>query len=133
MLTRKKIEFINHYIRTKNATESAKLSGYSVRTAYSQGQRLLRNVEVKGVLDKRFQEIDERLNIDEDNIRKHLLDEALHSKRASDRIRAWELLGKSINMFKDQQTQGVMININDTLEALRVKRVNDVSSSQSKG
>ena len=52
MLTNRKIQFIQYYIKTLNATESAKLSGYSVKTAYSQGGRLLKSVEVKKAIDE---------------------------------------------------------------------------------
>lgn len=38
--------FAESYAETGNATEAAKAAGYSHRTAYSQGQRLLKNVEV---------------------------------------------------------------------------------------
>ena len=38
--------FAENYAENGNATEAAKAAGYSHRTAYSQGQRLLKNVEV---------------------------------------------------------------------------------------
>ena len=38
--------FIGFYWETRNATEAAKKAGYSEKTAYSIGQRLLKNVEV---------------------------------------------------------------------------------------
>jgi len=39
--------FCESYAETGNATEAAKAAGYSPKTAYSQGQRLLKNVEVQ--------------------------------------------------------------------------------------
>jgi len=39
--------FCRAYIIDLNATKAAKKAGYSAKTAYSQGQRLLKNVEVK--------------------------------------------------------------------------------------
>lgn len=39
--------FLSDYIVTGNATASAIKAGYSKKTAYSQGQRLLKNVEIK--------------------------------------------------------------------------------------
>jgi phage terminase small subunit len=44
--------FVDHYNTCRNATESAKRAGYSERTAYSIGQRLLKHVEVKAAIAK---------------------------------------------------------------------------------
>ena len=49
--------FADYYIETANATESAKRAGYSEKTARSQGQRLLTNVDIK----IRIQEISDEL------------------------------------------------------------------------
>lgn len=49
--------FADYYLETSNATEAAKKAGYSEKTAYSQGQRLLKNVEVKCYIDERLEEI----------------------------------------------------------------------------
>ena len=49
--------FADYYLETSNATESAKKAGYSEKTAYSQGQRLLKNAEVKAYIDERLSQI----------------------------------------------------------------------------
>lgn len=46
-LTPKKILFCKWYVVTHNATQAAIKAGYSERTAGSQGQRLLKNVEIQ--------------------------------------------------------------------------------------
>ena len=46
-LTEKQERFCQDYIVDLNATQGAIRAGYSKRTAYSQGQRLLKNVEAK--------------------------------------------------------------------------------------
>lgn len=51
-LTERQKLFLIAYLRCFNATESAKLAGYSERTAYSQGKRLLKNVEIQKYLTK---------------------------------------------------------------------------------
>lgn len=48
--------FADYYIKTANATESAKRAGYSEKTAYSQGQRLLKNVEISAYISERMTE-----------------------------------------------------------------------------
>jgi hypothetical protein len=39
-LTLRRQKFVSEYVETGNATEAARLAGYSPRTAYSQGSRL---------------------------------------------------------------------------------------------
>lgn len=61
-LTLKKKKFADYYIETGNATEAAKKAGYSEKTAYSIGQRLLKDVEASAYIAKRQAELDkERL------------------------------------------------------------------------
>ncbi len=45
-MTPKQQRFAEEYVVDHNATQAAKRAGYSPKTAYSQGQRLLKNVEV---------------------------------------------------------------------------------------
>lgn len=51
-MTEKQKKFIMEYAKCANATESALKAGYSKKTAYSIGQRLLKNVEIKQELKK---------------------------------------------------------------------------------
>jgi phage terminase small subunit len=46
--------FAIEYLSSGNATEAAKRAGYSEKTAYSQGQRLLKNVEVKRIVREKL-------------------------------------------------------------------------------
>lgn len=43
--------FPGQYVETGNATQAARLAGYSPRTAYSQGSRLLTFVEVQQAIE----------------------------------------------------------------------------------
>ena len=52
-LTPKQKAFADYYIETGNATESAKRAGYSEKTAYSTGNRMLKNVEVSTYIAER--------------------------------------------------------------------------------
>lgn len=96
--------FAEYYAETGNATESAKRAGYSERTAYSQGQRLLKNVEIA----RRVQELsDKAANIRIASIvqAKAFLSDTMKDKeqKTSDRIRAAELLLKSGGAFVDRK------------------------------
>ena len=48
--------FVEEYLIDFNATQAALRAGYSPRTAYSIGPRLLKNVEVKAEFKRRFEE-----------------------------------------------------------------------------
>lgn len=47
MLSLKQQKFCEYYVELGNVTETAKRAGYSEKTAYSQGQRMLKNVEIQ--------------------------------------------------------------------------------------
>jgi len=51
-MTPKQKAFIRAYLVDPNATKAALEAGYSPKTAASQGQRLLKNVEIQTVIDK---------------------------------------------------------------------------------
>ena len=52
-LTQKQRIFCEEYIKTTNATKAAIAAGYSEKTAYSIGQRLLKDVEVAAYIRER--------------------------------------------------------------------------------
>src|SRR5690606_9707206 len=62
-LTAKQQLFVDDYLIHFNATKAAKTAGYSEKTAYSQGQRLLKNVEISAIVETRLKE--SRMNSDE--------------------------------------------------------------------
>lgn len=56
-LTNKRLAFIAEYPKDFNATKAAIRAGYSPKTAYSQGQRLLKNVEVQEAIRAKLDEL----------------------------------------------------------------------------
>lgn len=51
-LNEKQKAFCEHYAACLNATEAAKRAGYSEKTSYSIGQRLLKNVEIQNYIQQ---------------------------------------------------------------------------------
>ncbi|MGV2875335.1 terminase small subunit [Macrococcus capreoli] len=138
-LNDKQLRFAQEYIKTLNATESAKRAGYSPQTAYSTGHRMLKNVEVKKyiqnmkdkILDENILSAKEVLaglteiasgktKEERDNVvRKHAFKEDAKGNaisvyddevqitevtpKTSDRLKAYELLGKYHVLFTDKQ------------------------------
>lgn len=107
----KELKFAEEWLKTTNATQSAIKAGYSARTAYSAGNRLLKKVDVKQYIDERLAEMKENSIADTDEVMQFLsstmrgdipdqfgLDPALN-----DRLKAAELLGKRYKLFTDKQ------------------------------
>lgn len=59
-LTEKQKRFADEYIKSGNATESARLAGYSENYAKSQSAKMLVNVGVKSYIDKVLKELDSK-------------------------------------------------------------------------
>lgn len=107
----KELIFAEEWLKTTNATQSAIKAGYSARTAYSAGSRLLKKVDVKQYIDERLAEMKENSIADTDEVMQFLsstmrgdipdqfgLDPALN-----DRLKAAELIGKRYKLFTDKQ------------------------------
>lgn len=67
-LTPKQERFVAEYLLDLNATQAAIRAGYSERTAYSQGQRLLKNVEVQEAIAKGQQKTADKLEVTKERI-----------------------------------------------------------------
>lgn len=55
-LTSKQQLFLSEYLIDMNATQAAIKAGYSEASAYSQGQRLLKNVEIQAAIAQKLQD-----------------------------------------------------------------------------
>ena len=106
--------FADFYIESGNATKSAKKAGYSERSAYSQGQRLLKHAEVSAYIAEKLDEIGKNraANIEEvvmfyTNVMRGKvkdqfdLDPALMARlRAADSLMKRFMAIESVNRFK---------------------------------
>ena len=71
-LTPKQERFCEEYLIDLNATQAAIRAGYSEKTAYSAGQRLLRNVEIQNRIAELKAERSKRTEITQDRVVKEL-------------------------------------------------------------
>ena len=62
-LTLRRQKFVSEYVETGNATQAATLAGYSPRTAYSQGSRVVTFVEVQQAIETERQTLRVRVRI----------------------------------------------------------------------
>ena len=71
-LNDKQQRFCDEYLIDLNATQAAIRAGYSKKTAYSQGQRLLKHDEAKTYIEARMAEKEKELIADQDEVLKYL-------------------------------------------------------------
>lgn len=71
-LTPKQGRFVAEYLIDLNATQAAIRAGYSAKTASSQGERLLRNVEVSKALQAAQKAREQRTHITQDRVLQEL-------------------------------------------------------------
>ena len=94
-------QFALEYCRDFNGTQAAIRAGYSRRGAHVQGIRLLRNATISAAISKAMEERAERLELTTDDVLRKLMDEAENRDNSGRvRIRALELLGRHLGMFK---------------------------------
>ena len=94
-MTHRQELFIQEYIKTGNATISAISAGYSKKTAYSIGQRLLKNVEVEKAINNLSKNIAIN-NIMTAKERQEFLTSLIlnNDVKVSDKLKAVDLLNK---------------------------------------
>lgn len=135
-MTAKQKRFCNEYLIDCNATQAAIRAGYSAKTAYSVGQRMLKNVEVKKYIDEQFEKLKNDNIADTQEIMEYLTSvmrgeqkeqvplmyydkQILEEKSASikERLKAAELLGKRYGLFTDKlEVEGsAMVQIVDDI------------------
>ncbi|MDT2741974.1 terminase small subunit [Lactococcus garvieae] len=122
-LNQKQKRFCEEYVKLGNATQAAINAGYSKKTAYSQGQRLLKNVEVQEYIAELNEELkkdsiagaDEVLQFLTSVMREEQTEEVLRldgegvqvketiKVQPKDRIKAAELIGKRYALFTDKK------------------------------
>ncbi len=121
-LTEKQRRFADEYIRKGNASEAARLAGYSEKTAYRIGQENMQKPAIKSYIEQRLEELKKESIADQDEILQFLTsvlrgqqsekiplglgmgEQKLARKEldGKDRLKAAELLGKRYAMWTDK-------------------------------
>lgn len=81
-LTAMRERFVDEYLVDLNATQAAIRAGYSPKTAYSMGQRLLKDVEVQAAIQEARARREKRTEITQDRVVQEIADNAF--RQASD-------------------------------------------------
>jgi phage terminase small subunit len=119
--------FVNEYIRTGNATASALKSGYSEKTAYSIGQRLLKNVEIRQAIKEHQAQMIKETEITVKEIVNDILLIAKNSQNESVRLRAYDMLMKHTGGYINDFNLLASLNENqiESLSNRLLKKLND--------
>ena len=99
ILTKREL-FIEEYVKSLNATQSAINAGYSQKTARQQGHRLLTNANISKKIDELLKQRLENCNVDTEFILQGLKDIATNEHYpCKDRVKAYSLLGDYLQMW----------------------------------
>lgn len=92
--------FAQNYASDPNATRAALAAGYSSKSAYSQGQRLLKKAEIANYIKRLQAELDSERIADVKEIRERLTTTLRdNAERTSNRLRAADVLLKSSGAY----------------------------------
>ncbi len=128
MLTDKQERFAQAYILHRNATEAAKTAGYSARSAYNQGYRMLKNDEIV----ERIADLENELvtNIDVIDEIENQYTFAKANGHTNSAIKALELLsrirGAKSDKNIDVSQEGLEIAIVESLKVLGKEKINEL-------
>ena len=107
-LTEKQKRFIDHYVETANATESAKRAGYSSKTAKNIGAENL--TKLNYFIQERLQQLEDNRIASQEEVLQYLTkvmrgeekDQFGLDASLQDRTKCAELLGKRYGTFKEK-------------------------------
>lgn len=137
-MTAKQKLFCDEYLIDLNATRAAIRAGYSEKKAYSQGQRMLKNVECQNYISERMAEKESKLIATQDEVLQYLTSVMRGESKAAvlartydgsetviekppdekERLSAAEKLGKRYSLFTDKVEADI-----DTELTINIRRV----------
>ncbi len=101
-LTPKQELFITEYMKDLNATQAAIRAGYSEKTAKDIGCENLAKPNLKKEIDRRLEERAKNNGITAEFVLNGIKGIAVSGERESDKLKAYELLGKHLKLFTDK-------------------------------
>jgi len=113
----RQLAFINEYVRTLNATQSAIKAGYSESGARVQGHRLLNTPHIRERIEQELKMRADECKVDTDLILTQLKEIALDSNiLPKDRLKALDLLGRYRGMWNGDGEKNTPTHIKVTLK-----------------
>lgn len=109
-LTDKQTAFVREYLVDLNATQAAIRAGYSERTAYSVGQRLLKKVEIQRAVAAAQAKRARRVEIKAEDVLRGVIEVTTQARDSGDlktALKGYELQGKHLGMWTEKVKQEV--------------------------
>lgn len=100
-LSNKQIVFVQEYVKSLNATQAAKLAGYSEKSAKTQASRLLSNELIQEEINKYMADRAKNTEITIESVLAELatIGFAKRAVKDADKIKALELIGRNLGMW----------------------------------
>lgn len=112
--------FASEYLVSGNATEAASKAGYSKKTAYSQGQRLLKNVEIMEAINEGQERAKEQAELKLAEVVNQIKLIAFYGESESIKLKGLDMLMKHLGGYADNFKLLAMLD-NEKLEELARK------------
>lgn len=133
-LTPKQARFVEEYLIDLNATQAAIRAGYSERTAGSLGQENLKKPAIQAAIGAAKKKVADKLEITQEDVLRGLQKEAQGTETpdtsSSARVKAWELLGRHVDLWPDKPAKG--LNVNFDLAQLKDMSLEDLRAAEGK-
>lgn len=133
-MTGKQQRFCDEYLIDCNATRAAIAAGYSKQTAYSQGQRLLKNVETKNYIAQKQEERSKQslLTFEE---RQRILAEIAKDPNSnkSDRIKALDVYNKMTGAYVERVQMSATVTEQTKLDKIIADLEDDEAAQDEEG
>ena len=96
--------FVSAYLKSGNATESAIASGYSSKTARSQGQRLLTNVDIQKSIKQAQDRVSKNTGITVAQVVKRIDQLGRRTKKDNVKAKCLDMLMKHVGGYVNELT-----------------------------
>jgi phage terminase small subunit len=116
-LNQRQSSFVSEYLKTGNASESAIQAGYSKKTAYSIGQRLLKNVEISKAIENHQKQISKEAELTVREVVSEIRALSLKAESDTNKLRAYDMLMKHL---------GGYVNELKVIESLSDEKLNEI-------
>lgn len=124
-MTSKQHKFICRYIINNNATQSAIEAGYSKKTAYSIGQRLLKNVEIQKVITQYKIESLNKMKIKIDEVLEDVHRISKEGKNDYVKLKALDMLMRHCGAYLDEDKLIQRLKESDAEEIINILTKNN--------
>lgn len=119
-LNAKQTRFVEEYLIDLNATQAAIRAGYSKNTARQMGAENLSKPVIQEAIAEGMKSLSDRVEVTQDRVIAGMLEFAdadlsdeEQSIKPSDKLKAWEMLGRHVGLFEKDNTSKVEVDLVD--------------------